>query len=100
MVKMTKKNELEQQIEKVDAALTMLEGQMDEPETNKEKVKGFFCRFIPVSKHSKKVTDEQLLTLSYSILIVQKQFLSFVNTMSKKQCECKSYEDKGYGQYQ
>ncbi len=100
MEKKNEKNELEQQIEKVDAAISMLEGQLKEPKSTKDKVKGFFCRFIPMSKHAGINMQTQFQELSYSILIVQKQFLTFVNAVNKKQSQCKKYKDQRTGQYQ
>jgi len=102
MEKKNEKNELEQQIEKVDAAITMLEGQLREPKSTKDKVKSFFYRFIPMSKHTGIDMQIQFQELSYSILIVQKQFLTFVNAVNKKQCQCSSnkFKDQRTGQYQ
>jgi hypothetical protein len=93
------KNELEQQIEKVDAAITMLEGQLNEPKSTKDKVKSLFYRFVPMSKNTGINMQKQFQELSYSILVVQKQFLTFVNAINKNQGSQK-YEDKGHGQYQ
>ncbi len=99
---MAKKNELEEQIEKVDAALTMLEGQMNEPKGTKDKIKGFFSRFVPMSKKTGDNMQVQFTELSYSILVVQKQFLQFVNAVNgskKMKCE-KEYKSEGRGMYE
>lgn len=96
---MAKKNELEEQIEKVDAALTMLEGQMNEPKSTKDKIKGFLSRFIPMSKKVGADMQVQFTELSYSILVVQKQFLQFVNAVNSNQKGSKELKDR-HGQYQ
>ncbi len=94
------KNEIEQQIKKVDAAISMLEGQLKEPKSTKDKVKGFLYRFIPMSKHTGINMQIQFQELSYSILVVQKQFLTFVNAVNKKQEKSPKFNDEGAGQYQ
>jgi len=100
------KNEFQEQLTTIDEALAKIEAEVremeKEPETKKEKLKSFISRLTPLNKKVETNMQIQFLELSYSILVVQKQFLQFVSAVQNKQLADKNneYKDNGVGMYE
>lgn len=93
--------QIQKQIKNVSDAMVMLEGRMNQPLSTKTKVKRFFIGLLPMRKKEKYEIQNDMEQLSYSILAVQKQFLTFVCAVNQQEENGKVTEmESGFGMYE